>query len=148
MNRNSRLSDKLTPTWRYALIGGLASIPFSLGLYWLSGMGSEFSGGMVFFGGVLAGYLAKRGSARASSAGIRAGMIGGLPSLVWGLTTLLGVPAGFVRIWSDPLLEAVFLLFVSVALLGASIVAGLLGGMIGGWLSKKVDRRGTPSAGI
>ena len=147
MKTNSRLFDRLTPAWKYALIGGLASIPCSLGLYWLSGAGNEFSGNMVLFGGVLAGYLARRDSTRASSAGLRAGVVGGLPSLVWGISTLLGISDGFVMVWSDPLLEAVFLLFVGGALLGASVLVGLLGGMVGGWLSRRVERRGTPGVG-
>lgn len=34
---------RLSPTWKYALVGGLVSIPLSLGHYWLSGMGENFS---------------------------------------------------------------------------------------------------------
>lgn len=133
--------------WKYALIGGLTSVPLTFGLYWLSGMGSEFSMNMVFFGGVLAGYLAKRNSAQARSAGIRAGVIGGLPIVVWALATLLGISDGSMMVWSAPLPEAVFLIFVGLVLLGISAIAGVLGGILGGWLSKKIGPRRTPGIG-
>ncbi|MFC6977144.1 DUF5518 domain-containing protein [Halomicroarcula sp. GCM10025709] len=50
----------MTATWKYALIGGVATLPFTIGFYWQSRMGSEFSLNMVFWGGLLAGYLAAR----------------------------------------------------------------------------------------
>ena len=143
------LSHQSRESLRYGLIGGLASIPFSLGFYWLSGMGNQFTGNMVVLGGVLAGYLAKRGSARASNAGIYAGVIGGLPLLVWSLALLLGIPDGFVRVWqSDLVLEALFFLTAGLAFLLFYMIAGLLGGLLGGWLSKKIDKRRTNSVGI
>lgn len=148
MFADRRLSDQSRKSVKYGLIGGLASIPFSLGLYWQSGMGTQFTANMVVLGGVLAGFLAKRGSARASNAGICAGVIGGIPILIWNQALLLGIPDGFVRVWwSAPVLEVLFSLTVVLAFLLFFMIAGLIGGLLGGWLLKKVDRRRTRSVG-
>jgi hypothetical protein len=134
--------------WTYAFIGGVASIPLTIGLYWLSGMGSEFSLNMVFFGGILAGYLASVPSPETdyTSVGFRAGVIGGLPGL-WLLVDL--VEAAIV--WSSPLwfrIVAVPMLAIvfTTLLLGLSGLVGLLGGKVGGWLATKTGRQTTPVA--
>lgn len=100
MVRIGPLPLRVTATWKYALIGGLISLPFTIGLYWLSGMGSEFSLNIVFFGGILAGYLASTAATEtvASSVGFRAGVVGGLPGL-WLLVDLLEAAIA----WASPL---------------------------------------------
>ena len=108
-------------------------------------MGNHLSLNMIFLGGVLAGFLAKNGSVSARSAGISAGVIGGLPVVIWGLSTLIGIPDGSLIVWSAPILEAAVLIFVGFVILGMSALAGLIGGMIGGWLSKKFGSQRTPS---
>ena len=108
-------------------------------------MGNYLSMNMVLLGGVLAGFLAKNGSVSARSAGISAGVIGGLPIVIWGLSTLLGIPDGSLMVWSSPVLEAAFLIFFGLVILLMSALAGLIGGMIGGWLSKKFGTQKSPS---
>ena len=108
-------------------------------------MGNYLSLNMILLGGILAGFLAKNGSVSARNAGISAGVIGGLPIVVWGLSTLIGIPDGSLIVWSAPILEAVFLIFVGFVILGMSALAGLIGGMIGGWLSKKLGTQKTPN---
>lgn len=76
------LHDRPGATWTCALVGGVASLPLTLGLYWSSGAGNEFSLNAVVLGGLLAGYLATGRGADATVAGGRAGLIGGLPA-VW-----------------------------------------------------------------
>lgn len=129
------VSGLVTETWKYALIGGVVSIPLSLGLYWYSGMGNDFSLNMVVVGGVLAGYLAKRNSADAKPAGLRAGLIGALPGLAWMLPQITrNVAAG----WSL-LPIAVFSALFTVTIFGIGALAGVIGGAVGGWLFKKKE---------
>jgi hypothetical protein len=63
--------------WTYAFIGGIIALPFTLFSYWQTG--SELSLAPVFFGGLLAGYLARRRLGKYSGIGLRAELIGGLP---------------------------------------------------------------------
>ena len=89
-----QVSGFVAETWQYALVGGVVSIPLSLGLYWYSGMGSDFSLNMIVVGGLLAGYLAKRNSVDAKPAGLRAGLIGALPGLAWMLPQIARTTPG------------------------------------------------------
>jgi hypothetical protein len=139
----------VTETWKYALVGGIASIPLTIGLYWQSGMGNEFSLNMVFFGGLFAGYLVSAAAtgADAPSVGFRAGVVGGLPGL-WLLVDLLEAAVA----WSSPLwfrVVAVSVLAVgfTTILLGIAGLVGLLGAKVGGWLAKKTGTQRTPSVG-
>lgn len=139
-------SGRLTDTWRYALVGGLSSIPLTLGLYWLSGAGNELSFNMVFFGGLLAGYLAETGPEDVGSAavGLRAGVVGGLPGLwmlarlVWVGATLTG-PLWF-RVVGTGFIAVTFALFA----VGLAALIGLIGATVGGWLVKKIGNQSTP----
>jgi hypothetical protein len=139
----------VTETWKYALIGGIASIPPTIGLYWQSGMGSEFSLNTVFFGGLFAGYLASTAATETdgSSVGFRAGVVGGLPGL-WLLVDLLEAAIT----WGSPFwfrVVAVSMLAVgfTIVLLGVAGLVGLLGAKVGGWLAKKTGTQRTPSVG-
>jgi NhaP-type Na+/H+ or K+/H+ antiporter len=132
-----QVSGFVPGTWWYALIGGVVSMPLTLGLYWYSGMGNDFSFNMVVVGGLLAGYLAKRNSVDAKPAGLRAGLIGALPGLVWILPRIArNVAAG----WSL-LPIAVFLCLFTLIAFGIGAVAGVIGGAVGGWLFEKVESR-------
>lgn len=128
----------VTKTWRYALIGGVASIPLTIGLYWHSGLGNHFSLNMVAVGGLIAGYLAKRDSIDAKPVGLRAGLIGALPGLVWVLPRAVrNVAAG----WSV-LSTVILIILFSVAVVVIGALAGVIGGAVGGWLAKKLgDQR-------
>jgi NhaP-type Na+/H+ or K+/H+ antiporter len=128
------LPGVVTKTWRYALIGGVVLIPLSLALYWYSGTGNDFSLNMIFVGGLLAGYLAKRESVEAKPVGLRAGIIGALQGLVWILPRAVrNVAAG----WSF-LPIAVFVTLFSVIIFSIGALAGLIGGAVGGWLAKRI----------
>jgi hypothetical protein len=139
----------VTETWKYALVGGIASIPLTIGLYWQSGMGSEFSLNMVFFGGLFAGYLVSAAATETdgSSVGFRAGVVGGLPGL-WLLVDLLEAAVA----WSSPLwfrVVATSTLAVGFAtiLLAFAGFVGFLGAKVGGWLARKTGAQRTPSLG-
>jgi hypothetical protein len=129
----------LTPAWRYGLLGGLASIPLTAGLYWLSETPNELSLNMVFVGGLVAGYLAAVGAEQveAGPVGVRTGLVGCLPGLWIVLDTYLftataGGPAWF-RTYGLGIV--VFTFTVIAALL--SIVVGVLGAKVGAWLATK-----------
>jgi hypothetical protein len=139
----------MTETWKYALIGGIASLPLTIGLYWQSGMGDELSVNMVFFGGLLAGYLASTAATETdgASVGFRAGVVGSLPGL-WLVVDLLEAAIA----WSSPLWFRV--VAVSVLTVGFTIVllvfaglVGLLGAKVSGWLAKKTGAQRTPPVG-
>jgi hypothetical protein len=139
----------VTETWKYALIGGIASLLLTIGLYWPSGMDSEFSLNMVFWGGLFAGYLASTAATEtdASSVGFRAGVVGGLPGL-WLLIDLLEAAIA----WDSPLwfrVVAVSLLVVgfTAVLLGFAGLVGLIGAKVGDWLAKKTGAKRTPPVG-
>lgn len=127
-------------TWKYALLGGLISIPLVLGDYWLSGMGDYFSINMVFFGGLLAGFLAQRSTADGRRAAIGAGIVGGLPGYLWILPAMVRTGSSFATAWSSPIAASVLMILGGVMVIGISALAGLLGGIVGGWLAKKADR--------
>lgn len=136
----------LSETWRLALVGGIGSIPLTLFLYRLSGTGSELSLNMVFVGGLVAGYLAKRGSANAGRVGVRAGVIGAVP----GLWLLFDTAVAVVGIPNPPVLEAVgvaLMVGVGVGVLGLGGLAGLIGATVGAWLATKHLERRLPLTG-
>mgnify|MGYP000173936998 CR=1 FL=1 len=122
-------------TWKYALLGGLISIPLVIGDYWLSGMGHYFSFNMVFFGGLLAGFLAKRDAANASKAAIGAGILGGLPGYIWIFPAMVRTWRSFATSWSSPIVATLVMTLAGVMMIGASALGGFLGGLVGGWLA-------------
>lgn len=124
-------------TWKYALLGGLLSIPLVIGDYWLSGMGNNFSISMVFFGGLLAGFLAKRNAANARRAAIGAGIIGGLPGYIWIFPAMVRTWTSFATAWSSPIAATVLMTLAGVVMIGTGALGGFLGGYVGGWLANK-----------
>jgi hypothetical protein len=123
-------------TWRYALLGGIASIPLSVGLYRLTGAGSTFSLNMVFFGGVLAGYSAEIGNPQleTTAVGIRTGLIGGLPAFVQLLETT-SVPTG--PVWFRAAGYSFFVGALVVFRFPIAVLAGSFGAVSGSWLADK-----------
>jgi len=149
MVRIGPLPLRVTATWKYALIGGLTSLPFTIGLYWLSGMGSEFSLNVVFFGGLLAGYLASAAAmeTNSSSVGFRAGVVGGLPGL-WLLMDLLEAAIAWSSpLWFRALAASMLAVGFTTVLLGFAGLVGLLGAKAGGWLARKTGAHRTPPVG-
>lgn len=139
------MTHSATATWRYAVVGGVASIPLSAGLYWLTGAGSTFSLNMVFFGGVLAGYLAETKSPEAdiTTVGLRTGLVGGLPGLVLLLEATSGLagPLWF-RAAGGTMLAGTFV----VSTFAIAVLAGAFGAVGGSWLAGKLGRDSPRSA--
>jgi hypothetical protein len=125
-----------TTPWTYALIGGFVALPFTTLSYWRTG--SELSLGAVVFGGILAGYLAKRADGEISGVGNRVGTVGGLPVL-WVVFDVLAATEGLAGpVWfvtSATLLTIGFTAVVTVVGFGISALVGEVGARIGSWLA-------------
>lgn len=140
--------DRLGDGWRYALVGGLASVPFTAASYWQTG--SELSVSPVFFGGLLAGYLAGRATGDRTGVGARAGLVGALPVL-WMLTDILlatsalAGPAWFVA--ADTALVVLMGGVFALLCLAVAALVGAVGGRVGGWLAGVVGPRRPPTVG-
>lgn len=132
-------------TWRYAIIGGVVSIPLTLFVYWQSGMGNDMSLSMVFFGGLLAGYLAAKETDGGRGVGFRAGLIGGLPVFRIGIDIVQGAVAAGGPLWFQGLAMLLSVGLIATLLVLAGIV-GYIGAKVGRWLAAKTGRRpATPS---
>jgi hypothetical protein len=135
-----------TQTWKYALIGGLASIPLTAGLHWLSGIENDMFVNMIIFGGLLAGFLAEVRQIDGKSVGFRAGVVGGLPILWFVFEALRFVvtgPAGPIRFRIGAVVMIVGFTIASLFLSGG---VGFVGAKIGRWLAKKTDTQRPPIA--
>jgi len=135
---------QLTETWKYAFIGGLLALPFTALEAWRSP--ENITLGMVVLGSVLAGYLIKRRGGNSTATGLRAALIGGVPSL-WALGELLwAVP----NIPNPPWFQAVgvgMILAFGGVMLAIVAVSGALAGRFGGWLAERRDHGGATNAG-
>lgn len=133
--------------WKYALVGGVASLPLTAFSYWQTG--SELSLGAVVFGGGLAGYLATRRDGESNGVGARAGIVGGLPVLwilfdILAATSWLDGPVWFVT--SATLLTIGFTLVVAVLGFGLAALVGEVGARVGSWLASSPRGKSTPAA--
>jgi len=145
MVRRSSGDGGRSEAWRDALLGGAASMPVTAALYWLSGGGREFPLNAVTVAGLVAGYLAAGRAADPDAAGLRAGVVGGLPAVAWLLATILG---GATALSGPAWFEAAGLAFavgatVSLAALvtGVAAVVGVVGARVGGWVAARRGRR-------
>ena len=134
-----------TTPWKYALIGGGASLPFTTLSYWQTG--SELSLGAVLFGGILAGYLAKRADGEISGVGTRVGIVGGLP-VFWVIFDVLAATEGLAGptwfVTSATLIAIGFTIVVAVLGLGISALIGEVGTRIGSWVAGNQPDQSTP----
>lgn len=135
---------QLTETWKYALIGGLLALPFTALEAWRSP--ENMALGMVVLGSMLAGYLIKRCGGNSTATGLRAALIGGLPT-VWALGELLwAVP----NIPNPPWFQAVgigMILAFGGVMLAVVAIFGALAGRFGGWLAERRGHSGATNAG-
>ncbi|MFC7203297.1 DUF5518 domain-containing protein [Haloferax namakaokahaiae] len=140
---------ELSDTWTFALLGGVASIPFTTLSYIETG--SEMSLSAVLVAGLLAGYLAQRTTGTSDGVGIRVGLVGGLPVVlviadILAAASGLGGPTWFV--------VAGYLGMVGVVLLvatlgfGLSALVGKIGAKIGSRLAGSGGRQSPPSSSI
>jgi len=142
------LQNESLDTWRYALLGGVLSMPVTVASYWQTG--SELSFAAVLLGGLIAAYLSERRMGTSAGVGRRAGLVGGLPVL-WVLADILGAasalsgPAWFTA--AGTVLTGLMLVGFGALCFGISAVVGTLGGMVGAWLARSGGRETPPAAG-
>jgi hypothetical protein len=133
-NGSFAVVDRLPKAWRYALLGGLLTLPFTTLSY--ARTGEELTLSMVFWGGLLAGYLAKRRGLAGKSTGIRAGAVGGLPAL-WMVGDMVGFLIGLTQPEWIRAVQLVVLVLSLAFIIGLSAFIGGLGGQLGGWLAER-----------
>lgn len=124
--------QSISAKWKYALLGGVASIPFTMVSYWQTG--SEMSLAPVLFGGLLAGVLAKRMIGSSRGVGARAGLVGALPVL-WVLGDILPDILAIPNPEWFSVLSVIVALGTTVIGFAFAALLGEMGGRIGGWLS-------------
>jgi hypothetical protein len=134
---------QLTESWKYALIGGVLALPFTV----LKVVQSPESITLEMFaaGSLLAGYLIKRHSGNSTVTGLRAALIGGFPVL-WALPEMLRTVAD---IPNPPWFQAVsiiLLLAFSGLMLALLAVLGALAGRLGGWIAEQRGYDGLANA--
>lgn len=123
---SSRLT--LPPSWKFALIGAVASLPVVAVLNWLPDRIGEadIGGGIMILGAFIAGFSATMRSSDSSAAGLRAGFIGALVGIA-----VFAVTAGMTTAWS--LSRVVFFVFAGALFLTLAPVFGFVLGRLGGW---------------
>ena len=140
MSSSNRLSNFLTDTWVYALLGGLVSLTISVGMYTFLNEISISEGLVV--GGLIAGYFAQRNGATADSLpiGIRAGIIGSIPGVVF-IGMLIEPVSG--PIWFSILGTAGVAIGYLGLIIGVSAMGGALCSVVGWKLALTISENNT-----
>jgi hypothetical protein len=134
----------MTETWKYALVGGLLALPFTVLAAWRSP--ENISLGMVVVGSTIAGYLIKRRGGNSTATGLRAALIGGFPA-VWPLSELIwAIPTVPNPLWFRAVGVAM-ILGAGGLILALVAVCGALAGRVGGWLAERRGHGGVADAG-
>ncbi|MFC6865083.1 DUF5518 domain-containing protein [Halomicroarcula sp. GCM10025817] len=134
----------MTETWKYALVGGLLALPFTVLAAWRSP--ENISLGMVVVGSTIAGYLIKRRGGNSTATGLRAALIGGFPA-VWPLSELVwAIPTVPNPLWFRAIGVAM-ILGIGGVVLAVVAVCGALAGRVGGWLAERRGHGGVADAG-
>ncbi|SIR89831.1 hypothetical protein SAMN05421858_4456 [Haladaptatus litoreus] len=134
-------TNKTSSEWKYALIGGLISIPLTVGYNWFFEP-EIYSLIMATIGGMIASYLAKRNALRIYRTGIGAGALGAIPALVMAFSPLSDIATKWLG--SGAIVFTVIVVpLVIMAILAIGAVLGFIGAAIGGWLATKFGNRNT-----
>jgi uncharacterized membrane protein YeaQ/YmgE (transglycosylase-associated protein family) len=148
MDVPSLTSLRTDDSWRYPLVFGLASIPFTLSTY-LQSVDNSMSLGAVTVAGLVAAYLYDGQQASSKRVGIRTGAVGAVATLVpisKIVTAFIG-PVASSPLWFRVAAPVLALGLVVPVLVGLTILTGMVGGLFGGWLAKKTGRRRPPAVG-
>nr|WP_254840134.1 DUF5518 domain-containing protein [Natronomonas marina] len=130
MLSNARIR-RIPQAWRVAILGTVAALPATAVINWLPNSETTVGGGVMLVGSIIAGAVAANRSVEPSTAGLRAGFLGGMIGVFVFILT-----EGTTVTWS--LNTIVFFLIAVVMLLCISPVFGLISGRIGGWVAKTV----------
>lgn len=130
--------EKDTPTYVYAVFGGVVGILVVTVHNLFVGAESYYNLSGVIIGSGFAGFLAASGSGHFKRAGMGAGILGTVPAFAWS--------SHFLRNWfitsasgGGPVIAVVLLCFLVLAVGMLGILIGVFGGFFGGWLAKKTN---------
>ena len=134
------LQGGISDIWKYAFLGGLPALPFTILEVWQSSETTTFE--VFLLGSALAGYLVKRHGGNSTATGLRAALVGGSPAL-WVLVDLFRtIPAGPNPLWFR-IVSTLLLLGLGVVIIGTLGVLGALAGRFGGWLAERFGHGGS-----
>ncbi len=133
---------ELDDTWKYAILGGAASLPFTAASYWQTG--SKVSLVSVLGGGLLAGYFRTRNTGTRDHVGARAGLIGRLPILVMVFDMLRIAFESSNPLWFS-VIAVLMTLALAVLSFGLAALVGELGAIVGSKLAKRKGPRHRPA---
>jgi hypothetical protein len=120
-----------SPAWRSALVGVLASLPATAVLNWLPNSQATVGGSATIVGALIAGGVAATRSTESGAAGLRAGLLGGVVSILAFVATVDASAA-----W--PLSRVVVGGVAGIVVLCVAPVFGLMFGRLGGWVANAV----------
>ncbi|WP_161612587.1 DUF5518 domain-containing protein [Halorubrum tebenquichense] len=129
---SARRLSSVSPSWRAAIIGVLASLPATVLINRFPNSEATVGAGAVLVGGAIAGAVAN-GPEDAGAAGARAGFLGGVTET---LVFLIGEGPTVLR----PRTQIPFFVFAVVMILCASPLLGWVFGRLGGRISAVVSR--------
>lgn len=135
MTNVKQISQEGLSKWKYSFVGGVASLPLTIGYNWFFDPG-YYSFGMIAIGGMITGYLATRDSFEVPRLSIGAGLIGALPGLLSALFPFYELASEWII--SGEIAQTIVVIPLSMLfLLTIGALLGLLGGSIGGWFATK-----------
>ncbi len=138
MSSPDRLS--VSPAWRAAVVGALASLPVVALLDRLPDSEATVGGGVMVVGAFVAGAVAAVRATDPNAAGLRAGFLGGVLAVLVEAVAVATAPAGLTAAaW--PLSRVAFGALAVGAVLGVAPVFGLVCGRAGGWVARAVASR-------
>jgi hypothetical protein len=131
----------ISPAWRFALVGAVASLPVAVVVNRLPNSEVTIAGAFMVFGALIAGGIAASRSTDPDAAGLRAGLLGGIVGVLALIATVAGTSIdGGTTVWPSAF-EIGFTVLASGMMLCLSPVFGLVSGRIGGWTANKVGSR-------
>lgn len=141
---DSPLRTRTIPSsWRFALIGALASLPVTVIVNWLPASETNIAGGIMIFGAFISGFIAETRSTEPDVAGFRAGFIAGVMAVLIPLLAEVGTSIeNTTMAWLSPS-EMVFFVGASAVILCLAPIFGLVCGRVGGWAGSRVATRRT-----
>ncbi|WP_256391091.1 DUF5518 domain-containing protein [Natronoarchaeum rubrum] len=137
--QSSSRGHVLPDSWRFALVGALASLPITAVLNRLPNSEATVGGGIMIFGAFIAGVVAAIRSSDPSAAGLRAGFTGAVLGVLIFLLT-----AGTTVAW--PLPRVVFWIFAGGLVVCVASLFGIGFGRAGGWMANTVASRWSADA--
>lgn len=140
------LNDIKDGQFQTAILLGLASIPFTIGVNWLL-TPDPLSVEPLFFACVTSGYMYGSRSMSETRAGTITGIVGGFPVL------LFQSGSAFTEVWGNPILveitgESWIMTLTSIGAVGVTfvvlavilVIIGIIGGIVGGLINDGVKR--------